>query len=251
MTDNDATFENPFPSIGDEAELDVDNADDKKDDEPDTDAKIAALETSLAAQTAATEQLERIVGQIGAIQPQAAAVAPAAVEPTIDLDGLPDPTENPKDYARQLNVRVQGVARESARTAAEQVTNNIKRESEITGMWQKIYAQNPELAEFSDITELEARQEIARLQARGIDPIQYFRANSDDFLTTVSANVNSRLDKIRGKKAGDAPEANPIGRTVGLGEGDAEPRKGVKKAASKRSSMIQEIKDAQRTSGLF
>ncbi len=249
MTDKEATFSDPFPAIGEEPDPNADSTDDK-DGEPDTEARIAGLETSLAAQTAANEQLTRLVSQMGSAQPAAATVVPVApVEPTINLDGLPDPTEDPKDYARQLNERVSGVARESARSAAEQVTQSMKRESEITGMWQKIYAQNPELAEHSDITELMAKQEIVRLQARGVDPIGYFRANSEDFLNTVSANVNSRLDKIRGVKKDADPD--PAVRTAGLGEGDPEPRKVTKKPAPKTKGMVEELLDAQRTSGLF
>ena len=215
---------------------------------------------------ALTKRLDEMAAQLRAAQNTNAALMaqPTIVNPPkfrteIDPNALPDPLENPKEYALALGKQnkeiAEGVVAQSRMTQDQAQTEAQK----IANLWNRFgamdiykpYAANPDQVEFV------ANKVVAEKRAQGLDVQKYVFMGSDQFMADVVAQYDKTFGKPKVAGAeddeGDTTDDTDDNRTVGIMGGVETGGKPVTAAAptaaQDTADMFQDVRAWQQKSG--
>ncbi len=126
--------------------------------------------------------------------PVAAAAPVAPVAPAVlDLDGLPDPVENPKEFKTQLATVVAGHIATQSQNANQEVLSQVNRASVMNNLWTRFSGEHPELGKRVALARGAADLEFNALRAQGIDPIAIAEQNPESMIGNIVNRMNAEL----------------------------------------------------------
>lgn len=220
------------------------------DPQPEASATDKAMEARLAALAAQVESLERANAALMSApmvkqQPQLPD-APAA----LSMEGLPDPTTQPEEYAKELNTRIANHTKAhfdyNQRVAATNAATEKTQKEQFDELWSDFNIEYDELADHPKQVQFAANEVIERARKRGIDIERYVFQNRAKFF----ADVAKEYDTIFGDGEPSTPTGGDALRTsvMGGGSADAGSRRGAPAAPS---SLTKELQAEQRKMNLF
>ena len=182
----------------------------------------------------------------------------ANAAPSIDFEGLPDPTVDREGFLKGATQRMQtavaGAASkviEDARQVAARQTANADK---INGLWAEFQEKYEDLGEFTDLVQVAAERTARKLQSRGLNVETYIDTNRDGFLEDIATDVRKTVNKIKGldengnTQGGDDDE----GRAVVAGGNSGGTSRGTKKPGGEKPSLfVNELKSIQKELGIF
>ena len=197
------------------------------------------LDDAAARETAQMSRLDQLLAA-----PAATPNVPLQVAPAVPLADLPDQTLNPIEFNKALNDRITT----AAQAAAVPIQTASTQQQKIGELRSTFQARHPKLMEFSDLVEGEMKRRAVEAASAGRDPEAMMFTDVPKFVDEVAKAVETRLEGIRGP---EAPKVEKPARDVELlGGGPVTPDPG-KKIEKKPMGMIEQLKKAQRDSGMM
>ncbi len=238
-----------------------------KEKDPSQADQIAGLMKTIEGLSSTVEGLE----QRANMAPAAAPVAPVQlVEPKmseINLDGLPDQSEDPTAYANALTSRMTSTVNANMKAMGEYTAARNAEATEGTGkteqLWddfqsqymEKLEVDLPKGVEALPYVEVAAKAVAKRAQRRGVDMDTYMFRGA--FMQDVFAEADKVLKPLRGESEGEeegeqhptAAEAEAT-RTGGI-FGSAGAGEGKGEEIEDKGSLISDLQEIQKKSGFY
>lgn len=178
--------------------------------------------------------------------------------PSIDFEGLPDPTVDREGFLKGAAQRMQTavasaaskVLEDARQTAARQAANTDK----INGLWAEFQEKYEDLGDYTDLVQVAAERTARKLQSRGLNVETYIDTNRDGFLEEIASDVRKTVNKIKGlDENGNATgEDEDEGRAVVQGGNAGGTSRGTKRPAGEKPSLfVNELKNIQKELGIF
>lgn len=170
--------------------------------------ELAELRAQVGSLAADNKRLQSLTMQFFTTPP-AATVPPADNMPNdklpveVNLDGLPDPVAEPKEYQKQLAKRMKqsirsGVEAGLARMPKGAVVDPAaeRRNAFYNDVWESFKAEHPELAKFEGELSAVVAGEVSKIAAQGIDVDRYLMADPEGFKNSVAAQATAHLEAL-------------------------------------------------------
>lgn len=148
-------------------------------------------------------------------------------EPVLNMDGLPDPVEQPKEYGEAIARRTSDFTRALGDYHTKQQTQAKQGQGDTGALWEDFAEQYEPYTLDQDRIEYATDKVVKQAKRKGIDISRYMYGNSDRFFQ----DVVKVYDKTFGK-----PEV----------EVDLEPE-----PQQRRAAPVKEDEEADRTGGIF
>lgn len=227
---------------------------------------IAELQAQLGAMNKRMEQQDR--ENMALLAPAVSVVVPPK-EPQLNMDGLPDPIVNPKEYGQEL------AKRQTAYFTEMQNYNAAKNApppgaGDVNVLWEDFKSQHGEYLENEDGLEFAITKVLKKAKAKGIDIDKYRFQFSDRFFKDITETYDGLFGKpgeqedvddvedrrTPARKAQPEPdEDSDEGRTSGIFGGIDSSGTGKRGSPEVNpyapSGMVKDIQDMQRKSGYF
>lgn len=203
-------------------------------------------------------QIEALTGQVAQLQgAQAALLAqpqiiyaqpgPMHQEQTNDYTGLPDPLDDPDNYNRALNDRIDQIVADRIAAYDQDVAAAQNQNSTAEQLWadfnvatEDYWVEVPERISFA------AERVVNRAKARGIDVERYMFVTRDQFFRDVDAEATA----VFGEQ-GEGDGGDEVDRSAGLFGATGSPMPSVKTVDQTGSDMLREITDMQKKTGFY
>jgi hypothetical protein len=133
----------------------------------------------------------------------------------VDLNNLPDPVVNPKEYAQAIVQRGDAVLRTRQQQANWEAQQAEQLNQRTQAIWEQFSKDHPGLADKADLVEAAAGKAIAKARQMGMDPNRYMFSATNQFF-------NDTIGVLEGWGIKDAPAeeeeevVKPSGRTAGI-----------------------------------
>lgn len=185
-------------------------------------------------------------------------------EPKINLEGLPDPLDNPKGYGEELARRTSQYNRDSqVYEAAKNTKSGPKYDGDA--LWEDFASEYGDYATDKEGVEFAVGLAVKQAQRRGLSVEKYMYQNSDRFFRDVTKVYDKRFGKPeqgddglddtptprRRQREASQDDDGDEGRTGGIfggvdgGAGSRGPQK------PQPGDMIKDLQDIQRKSGYY
>lgn len=174
-------------------------------------AQLAVLQENMKRMEEANAQLQRTnMALMGQPQQQMPQFGPTQV----DLENMPDPVTNPKEYAAEIIRRGDAVLQTRQQMSNWEARQRDELTAKVDGIWDKFAKQYPEYASNADLTEYAATKAVQAAKAQGMDVNKYMFSATPAFFN----DVKTILDGLGVKPAADDGEDDdePPQRTAGI-----------------------------------
>lgn len=236
---------------------------------------VADLMAKLQAQQDRIDSFERSSAMATSYSQPAVQVqqSVAIKEPVLNLEDLPDPVTNAKEYAGAIAQRTIAYQRDMADYAKKTTAaTQAPKLGDPDALWEDFTEQHPEYVEDDSRIKFATAEVVARLAKRGVDVQKFMYTHSDQMFKQIT----DEYDKVFGspQDTDDGQEIEPLndsrppqrprqaarrmdqddgddGRSESImGGGD---RPGVRQgpAGSKSKGLIDDLQDIQRKTGYF
>jgi hypothetical protein len=202
-------------------------------------------------------QIEALTGQVAQLQgAQAALLAqpqiiyaqpgPMQHEQANDFVGLPDPLDDPDNYNRALNARIDQIVADRLAAYDNEVAAAQNQNATADQLWNDFASTYEEWADQPDRISFAAERVVNRAKARGIDVERYMFVTRDQFFK----DVNEEATAVFGER-GDEDGDGEVDRSAGLFGATGSPMPSVKTVDQTGSDMLKEITDMQKKTGFY
>ena len=186
--------------------------------------------------------------------------------PTLNLENLPDPVSDPKEYGKVLGERTAIYNRELNEhyTATQQQQTQGVSSAQL---WEDFAEEYDAYAQDQEGVEFATNKVIATAKRRGLDISKYMFANSDRFFRDVVKAYDARFGKPEGDdnetmETRDIHQRRPAkrqeqeddrdeGRTQGIFGGQESGSQGRAPRPPQPGDMLKDLQDMQRKSGYY
>lgn len=183
--------------------------------------------------------------------------APAAPQFEVDLNGLPDPRNDPDAYHKGLGERLGKTYKDMVSSALEEANRQrngrVSQENLFNTAWKKLADNNADLAAHPEIVQIVAQRYSNNLQQQGLDMARALTLDMDGVIDEVANQGMEMIRNIRGEhEAND--ENRDTGRTHMLsGNGNARSRAKAKATENEArpDDFLAELKKLQREQRLY
>lgn len=135
----------------------------------------------------------------------------------VDLNNLPDPVVNPKEYAAAIVQRGDAVLRTRQQQANWEANQAAQLDQRTQAIWDQFTKEHPALADKSDLVEAAAGKAVAKARQMGMDTNRYmFSATNQFFNDTIGILNGWGIKDEAADDADDDSAAKPSGRTAGI-----------------------------------
>jgi hypothetical protein len=169
----------------------------------------------------------------------------------VSYDNMPDPVDDPKAYAVELQKRMDAHYALKADHEKAQRDAQAAKQQKVAGLWSGFNAYAPEFAKDQSRVEFAATKLAEEMQSRGVDVERYMFTTQDKFF----ADLKAKMETIFGKAAGDGEDEDgeeDAGRTGGtFGGSVSSPKGSVRDKEPTTSNMVEELQRMQRGSRFF
>lgn len=186
-----------------------------------------------------------------ALMQQAPQTRQAPTVEEVSFEGMPDPIDQPKAYAAELNKRI-------AAQVDQRVSVGLQRAgsaSADSNRAQELFNDFAGRDEYAAIAEDEKKLSFAaasvveRMKARGVDIEKYMYQGRDMFFKDVAQEYEQTFGKT--KPEADTEEDADTGRAASIFGGQATTRKNKQSQEDKGSDMLADLAEIQLKDGFF
>lgn len=178
------------------------------------------------------------------------AAAPAQVPAPIPaLENLPDPTLEPAKFQEALTGHIKAATEKAVAPIRQEATT----QGQLADLWTR-FGKHAEMKDYTDLLQAEVHRRANEASTRGVNLEALLFADPDTFVESVVKTVADRVEKISGKRPGEAPKPTVLGqREAGIdgGSGPIDAGKDGKKDVKKPPTFIEQIRKLQRDSGMY
>lgn len=182
----------------------------------------------------------------------------SASQPSIDFEGLPDPTVDREGFLKGATQRMQtavaGAATKVLEDARQAAARQTASADKVNGLWAEFQEKYEDLGEYTDLVQVAAERTARKLQSRGLNVETYIDTNRDGFLEEIASDVRKTVNKIKGldENGNSISEDDDEGRAVVQGGSAGGTSRGTKKPGSEKPSLfVNELKSIQKELGIF
>ena len=171
----------------------------------------------------------------------------------IDMKGLPDPSEDPEGYAREVSARISKNVSEYTAASTTARANEDNTAARAKALWDRFASKYEDDAKDQTRVEFAASKVAADAKAKGLDLNRYmFGPGSDMFID----DVKKKMDEVFGARKGDEDEEDgedeaDTGRTASIFGGMESSGRIDKKQKDEQGDMIKDLHDIQRKTGFY
>lgn len=236
-----------LPDFGtDEDDNDASNK--AKADQPDTNAQLEALRAQVSELTRYKADAERLQASNLALMSQPMVQTQPQMLPTEpDMKGLPDPVENPQQYAAEVAKRTSMAIQNAQKNERTVQASEQTAQQKLNALWTDFNTEYKELAKNPNVVKFAATEVANQAAARGMDVNRYMFANSKGFMKDVADYIqtNFAVKSAEDEDEDDVEETRTIGMFGGA-EGGSRP---TKQAEEGPGDAFADIRDFQRRTG--
>jgi hypothetical protein len=234
-----------FGTDDDEGAYDASKA---KTGEKDTAAEIAELRAKLAELDRYKADAERLQSANLALMSAPVVQAQPQMLPTEpDMKNLPDPTEQPQQYATEVAKRT-AVAIQNAQKNSQVVTDTQQSaQQKLNALWTDFNAEYSEYAKNPNLVKFAAQEVASQAAQRGMDVNRYMFANSKGFMADVAKYIEKNFAPQKTEEEDD-DEADDV-RTVGMFGGAEGKGRVTQQQEEGPGDAFADIRDFQRRTG--
>lgn len=253
------------------------------------DEKLEAMEARLGQMDSENKRLNALAMQFMTAPPQTVVETGAPggddeqMPVDLNLEGLPDPTQDAEGFRKGLAKRMKKAIRGVAENVRASIPQPVQVDPRATArdqfygnLWETFKTDHKELAPFEGELRTVTAQEVAKLAQRGIDVDRYIMANPEGFAADVAKAAEKHLTDLgvdleaKRKSLADGGnttrqvDGQPGAFIGGPGQDDDDnsasleifsSRPSIERQTAakgnKASNLITELKDMQAASGLF
>lgn len=198
-----------------------------------------------------------------ALTTAAPSVTTTQQEPKLNMDGLPDPLDKPKEYGEALAKRVADFNAETQRFYREQERQRQAAAPDFDGLWREFSTTNEAYLEDQEGLEFIVNKVKKDAERKGLDLNRYMFQNSDRFFRDITTAYDKRFGKpgedeenledtrTTRRKAAEPEGEEEANRTGGIFGGIDGSSGGRKPASAPAGDLIKDLQDIQRKSGYF
>lgn len=195
-------------------------------------------------------------------------------DPEVDMSNMPDPTEDPEAYNKELNRRIAKAIRDGVQShsqaEAQARAEEERRSTQTSALWDQFTESHPDIAKNRDQVEFAAMRVLNRIKARGLDPDRYMFGATGQFFNEIVEEHNKVFPQQKAKDDGEGegegepePKNKPKskedddedeGRSAGIfggQEGGHKPSAGASKGDDKPGDLVADLHTIQRASGFY
>lgn len=139
-----------------------------------------------------------------ALMSQAPVVTQVSAPPAaVNLDGLPDPVQSPKEYAAEIAKRVSAHTNAVVNHATSTQTTAQTNKQRIDNLFNDFSSQFPELAKNRDRLEFIAQKVVNKAKESGINAEKYMFQAKDQFFADINDEYGKVFTAVAPAKAAD------------------------------------------------
>ena len=211
---------------------------------------VSALQAQITALTGRLDQAESTNRALLTQAPRMEQQQQTTVLTGPDLSKLPDPIEQPKEYAAALSAAITSYTTQQNEQMRSSMTREQTQEQQIQNLWSGFGRKYEDLAENQDRVEFAATLVAKEAKAKGIDVQRYMFTTSDQFY----ADVAKKYEETFGKPNSETEEKDPepaADRTGGIFGGMESGGRPTSTGKEQQADMIKDLQDMQKKAGYF
>lgn len=173
---------------------------------------------------------------------------PAIPQPTVNLEGLPDPRIDPEGYHKGLGERLSQTMADMKRVAIAEATNTVSSQQQTVDLLNRaqsrLIERHPDLEAFPEIVEQAANSVFGEMRGRGADPLRILAADMDTIVDNVAERGMNVINKIRGDNQ-QQQQKEPANRTTMLANRGTKPARPVKEDKFEPNDFVSSLQKLQ------